>query len=279
MHRRLLPGPLAGLALLFLAVAARAQQLTPGAEVEITFDAATVGRTLYWAVTGTNAPPTLVVRLPADYVPGRSYPLLVYVPGLHGSRAGNIGNAETIAGHRSWIVASLPLFKTQVDTLEIMRGIMVGFEDYPAISKAYAAMLGRIFELVPDIDRQRSAMVGFSNGALTLAVLLSSHDRFIRTHFRNFVLVDQGFFHLTDLHKEDVRDARYLLLVGDQPDMGRDLKLRGCALQQDSWRLLQVDVTCEVLVGVGHALPGETMERIGRWLDDAPGLKASPAGQ
>lgn len=273
MHRSL-PGLVA--AVLLSAVAARAQQLTPGAEVEIPFDAAVVGGSLYATFTGDNAPPTLVIRLPDDYVPGRAYPLLVYVPGLHGSRAGNIGNAETIAGQRSWIVASLPLFKAGVDASEVGQGILVGIEDYPAIARAYATMLGRLFELVPNIDRRRSGMVGYSNGALTLAVLLSSHDPFIRTHFTSFVLVDHGFFHLTDLHKRDLRDARYLLLVGDQPDMGRDLKLRGCALQQDSWRLLQVDVTCEILVGVGHALPEATMERIGRWLDEPPSMKAAP---
>ena len=172
MHRSL-PGLVA--AVLLSAVAARAQQLTPGAEVEIPFDAAVVGGSLYATFTGDNAPPTLVIRLPDDYVPGRAYPLLVYVPGLHGSRAGNIGNAETIAGQRSWIVASLPLFKVGVDASEVGQGIMVGIEDYPAIARAYATMLGRLFELVPNIDRRRSGMVGYSNGALTLAVLLSSH--------------------------------------------------------------------------------------------------------
>lgn len=267
MHCRSSAVLLAALAILLSTAAAAAQQLTPGAEVEIAFDSARVGRSLYSSVTGEDAPATLVVRLPTNYQAGQKYPLLVYVPGLYGNRAGNIGNAETIAGKRDWIVASLPLFKVRIDPSEVGQGILVGLEDYPAISRAYTTMLGRIFELVPNIDRQRSSMVGYSNGALTLAVLLSSHDPFIRTHFGSFVLVDQGFFHLTDLHKQDVRDARYLLLVGDQPDMGRDLKLRGCALLQDSWRLLQVDVTCEVLVGVGHALPEVTMQRIGQWLD------------
>jgi hypothetical protein len=92
MLRRILPGSLAALVALSLAVAAQAQQLTPGAEVEIPFDPAVVGRSLHATLTGANAPPTLVVRLPERYQPGRSYPLLVYVPGLHGSRAGNIGD-------------------------------------------------------------------------------------------------------------------------------------------------------------------------------------------
>ena len=252
-----------------------AQQLTPGHTVEITFPDPNLPPTLYSLATGADRTPVLAVRLPDDYAPARRYPLLVYVPGLHGNRSGNIGNALSIAGPRGWVVASLPLFKAVVDPGEPGSGLLVGFRDYPVIAPAYRAMLGRIFELVPNIDTARSAMVGFSNGALTLAVLLSSHDGFILSHFRSFVLVDHGMFHLTDLHEAGARDARYLMLVGDQPDMGRDLKLRGCALQQDSWRLLNVDLTCEIMKGTGHAFPPEVMTRVGQWLNAAPEVKAA----
>jgi predicted esterase len=173
------------------------------------------------------------------------------------------------------VVASLPLFKAVVDRGEVGGGLLVGFRDEPVIAPAYRALLGRIFALVPNIDTARSAMVGFSNGALTLAVLLSSHDEFVLSHFRSFVLVDQGMFHLTDLHEAGARDARYLILVGDQPDQGRDLKLRGCALQQDSWRLLHVDLTCEIMKGTGHAFPPDVMARVGQWLNEAPAAKAA----
>jgi hypothetical protein len=247
-----------------------AQQLTPGNTVEIPFPDPGLPPTLYSLYTGADATPALAVRLPDDYDPARRYPLLVYVPGLHGSRSGNVGNALTIAGPRGWVVASLPLFKAVVDPDEAGGGLLVGFRDYPVIARAYPVLLGRIFALVPNIDTSRSAMVGFSNGALTLAVLLSAHDDFILGHFRRFVLVDHGMFHLTDLHEAGARDARYLILVGDQPDLGRDLKLRGCALMQDEWRLLNVNLTCEIMKGTGHAFPPEVMARVGRWLTEAP---------
>jgi hypothetical protein len=259
-----------------LPAASHAQQLTPGVTVEIAFPDPNLPPTLYSLVTGADRTPVLAIRLPDDYDPARRYPLLVYVPGLHGSRSGNVGNALTIAGPRGWVVASLPLFKAAVDRGDAGGGLLVGFRDYPVIAPAYRALLGRIFALVPNIDTARSAMVGFSNGALTLAVLLSSHDDFILSHFRSFVLVDQGMFHLTDLHEAGARDARYLIEVGDQPDMGRDLKLRGCALQQDSWRLLNVDLTCEIMKDTGHAFPPEVMGRVGQWLNAAPPVKAAP---
>ena len=254
----------------------RAQQLTPGTTVEIPFPDPNLPPTLYSLFSGGDRTPVLALRLPDDYDPGRRYPLLVYVPGLHGNRAGNIGNALTIAGPRGWVVASLPLFKATVDRAEAGGGLLVGFRDEPVIAPAYHAILGRLFELVPNIDTSRSAMVGFSNGALTIAVLLSTHDEFTFRHFRRFVMVDHGMFHLTDLHEAGARDARYLILVGDQPDMGRELKLRGCALQQDSWRLLDVDLTCEIMKDTGHAFPPEVMARVGRWLNEAPAGPAAP---
>jgi hypothetical protein len=255
---------------------AQAQHLTPGTVVEVPFRDSTLPPTLFARFTGADPTPVLAVRLPDDYDAARTYPLLVYVPGLHGNRSGNIGNALAIAGARGWVVASLPLFKAVVDRDEAGGGLLVGFRDAPVIAPAYRAMLGRIFALVPNIDTSRSAMVGFSNGALTLAVLLSSHDEFVLSHFRSFVLVDQGMFHLTDLHETGARDARYLILVGDQPGQGRDLKLRGCALLQDSWRLLDVDLTCEIMKGTGHAFPPEVMTRVGQWLNTAPAVKAAP---
>ena len=89
------------------------------------------------------------------------------MPGYHGGPGGNIGNALEIAGPTDWVVASLPLFKHSVDPSEIGGGILVGFSDYPTIRDAYRTMLGRLMSTVPNTDPDRSAMVGFSNGAHT----------------------------------------------------------------------------------------------------------------
>jgi hypothetical protein len=247
-----------------------AQKLVPREIVEITFSKADLPPTLFTMMTGTEAPPCLTVRLPDDFDPAKSYPLLVYVPGLDGGPKGNIYNAQTIAGPKGWIVASLPLFKKSVDHSEIMDGIIVSMEDYPIISKSYQIMLGKIFELVPNIDREKSAMVGFSNGAITIGVLLSCHDEFILIHFKNFCMVDQGMFHLTDLHKKYAKDCRYLILVGDQEDMGRELKIRGSKLQQDSWKLLGVNLTYQIMKDTGHEFQDRHMELVGKWLQNKP---------
>ena len=247
-----------------------AEELTPGKTIEISFAKDNLPPTLYTMMTGENVPPCLTITLPEDYEPNKTFPLLVYVPGLHGGPKGNIYNAQTIAGPKGWIVATLPLFKKSVDTNEVAGGILVGFNDYPVIAKSYDTMLGKIFELIPNIDRQKSAMAGFSNGALTIAVLISYHDEFILTHFKNFCMVDHGMFHLTDLHKKFAKDCRYLILVGDQQDQGRELKIRGSQLQQDEWRLLGVNITCHIMKDTGHEFQERHMAIVGKWLRNEP---------
>lgn len=247
-----------------------AQELTPGKVVEISFPETELSPTLHSMLNGTTNAPAITVRLPDDYNPTNTYPLLVYVPGGDGRRNGNIDNARTIAGDKGWIVASLPLFKKSIDRSELAGGILVSFEDYPVIAKVYGLMLGRLFKLVPNIDRDKSALVGFSNGALTIGVLVSCHDEFILSHFRNFCLVDHGMFHLTDLHKKYAHDCRYLILVGDQEDMGRDLKIRGSQLLQDEWKLLGVNLSYQILKDTGHEFQDRHMALVGRWLRNEP---------
>jgi predicted esterase len=246
--------------------AAGTKTLQPGQEIEISFADAGLPPTLYSMMNGTAVTPCVTVRLPDDYNPTNTYPLLVYVPGNDGGTKGNIYNAETIAGPRGWIVATLPLFKKSIDRNEPAGGVIISFEDYAVISKAYRTMLGRLFERIPNIDREKSAMVGFSNGSITIAVLVSNHDEFILSHFKNFCMVDHGMFHLADLHKSRARDCRFLLLVGDQEGLGRDVKVRQAQLQQDAWKLLGVNVTCQIMKDTGHEFNQPQMEIVGDWL-------------
>ena len=254
-------------ALLFLSVAGvSAQELTPGKVTDFVFSDASLPPTLHAMMTHQAVSLTMAVRLPDDFDSSKTYPLLVYVPGFDGGLKGNIGNAQTIAGNRGWIVASVPLLKKTVDTSEPAGGILVSFEDEPIIARSYELMLGRLFALVPHIDRERSAMVGFSNGALTIAVLVSCHDEFILNRFRNFCLVDHGMFHLTDLHKQGARDCRFLVLVGDKQDMGRELKIRQSKLLEDEWQLLGVHLSYQIMKDTGHEFGDRQMAMVGEWL-------------
>ena len=265
-----------------MALAANAGENFPalesGKRIEILFTNADLPPTLYSMMNGGGAPPCVTFRLPDHYSATNTYPLVLYVPGNDGNPKGNMDNAEAIAPD-GWIAATVPLFKKSVDANEPFGGVIVSFEDYPVLSRAYRVMLGRLFETVPNIDAKRSAMVGFSNGAITTGILVSCHDEFILSHFRNFCLVDQGMFHLSDLHKSGARESKFLFLVGDQPEMGRDVKLRQAQLQQDAWKLLGVDVTYRVMTNTGHEFFEPQMAIVRNWLtNDVSPVVPVPVG-
>lgn len=237
----------------------------PGRDIEMLF-ADNLPPTLYSTMNGTTVAPCLTFRLPDDYSPKNTYPLVVYVPGNDGNPKGNIHNAKTIAGNQGWIAATLPLFKKSVDRSELGSGVIVSFEDYPVISRAYSVMLSRLFARIPNIDRNKSALVGFSNGGITIGILLSNHDEFIFSHFKNFCMVDNGMFHLADLHKSKSRDCRFLILVGDQEDFGRDMRIRQSLLLEDSWKLLNVNLSSRIMKDTGHQFDPPQMEIVSKWL-------------
>lgn len=231
-----------------------AENLTPGEIIRIDFESTELPPTLYVMFTGQPATATLQVRLPDDYTPEQKFPLLLYVPGFHGNAGGNIQNAIDIGGTEGCVVASLPLFKSRIDADEPGQGVIISLEDYSLLSKCYQIMLSELFKLVPNIDSNQSAMVGYSNGAIATSILVSCHDEYILQHFRNFCLVDQGMFHLTDLHKSTSRECRFLVLAGGMDDFGRDLKVRKCKLLYDSWQLINVDLQYGIMQDVGHQL-------------------------
>jgi hypothetical protein len=102
----------------------------------------------------------------------------------------------------------------------------------------------------------------------------------VLSHFRSFCIVDFGMFHLTDLHKKKSRDARYLVLSGDDPrDSGRDLRIRGGELLQDSWGMLGVDLSFHVMRDTGHEFAEPQMELVGRWLRGEALSEPTPAAE
>jgi hypothetical protein len=83
-------------------------------------------------------------------------------------------------------------------------------------------------------------------------------------------------FHLTDLHKKRARDCRFLVLVGDKEDYGRNLKIKRSQLLQDEWKLLGVNLKCQIINDTGHEFYDRQMAIVGRWLRNEPVLE-SPA--
>jgi predicted esterase len=53
-------------------------------------------------------------------------------------------------------------------------------------------MLEKLFVVIPNIDRKRTFMGGFSNGAHTTAILINSEENKIAKYFKNFFFIEGG---------------------------------------------------------------------------------------
>lgn len=242
-------------------------ELAPGKPIEIRFSHDALPDMVKNMTGLVNEDPCLAVRLPDDYDEKRSFPLLVYLPGMDGGSSGDLKSAVEIAGKRGWIVASLPLFKNSIDPSEPYKGILVGFGDYSALSQAYEVMLGELFKRIPNIDSAKSTAVGFSNGAFALAVLVSCQDALFMKRFETYCFVEQGMFHLTDLHKNILKTKKFLFLVGEK-NAGADLKLRQAQLLLEMAGILGLDLQCNIMKKTGHEFPDRYKKLMGRWLSN-----------
>ncbi len=76
--------------------------LESGKVKEIRFSQKEVGQSLYSMATGEEVDACMTVRLPDDYDPQKSYPLLVYLRGRHGGEKGRIEYAQEIVGPKGY---------------------------------------------------------------------------------------------------------------------------------------------------------------------------------
>lgn len=244
------------------------QQLAPNAVLR--FDFPELTPTLMSMLSNQPAPATMTVQLPENYSRTNELGLVVFLAGGAGGRGTSVEPARGIAGPRDYVCVSLPLFKSTLDKQEKFGGAMVAMDDFPVISQAYRVMLGKLFETVPNIKPERSAIGGFSNGGHTTGVLLAGKDGFILEHFRSFYFIDGGFGPLAanTMQRNAMKKCRCLLLCGDKPD--------GNAIRSAQLQLMRalglmgkaagVEATTVIMHGIEHKFPDAYRPVIGRWL-------------
>jgi hypothetical protein len=216
--------------------------LVPNGYVELQFPQ--LPDTFYTMKTGKKVPAQVTAHLPTNYSKDGKFPLFVFLAGGDG---GNIdhnsgGGTRLMIGDTDYICVALPLFKKSIDPhktggdvissdaqsgippalLAMVKGMsasgVVTQDDYDVISSSYATMLGKLFQTIPNIDPDRSVMVGFSNGAHTIGVLLAGKDPFVLGHFHSFCMVEGGMMLTMAPQKTltpELKNHRYLFLLGD----------------------------------------------------------------
>ncbi|MFW5845500.1 MAG: hypothetical protein ACOCXJ_04665, partial [Planctomycetota bacterium] len=172
--------------------------------------------------------PCASLWLPPDWN-GARLPLLFWLPGAGGGDGRTCAAGRALIGSASWAVCSLPLFKEQLappdgDPDQYWERMALVPADRRLLAGCWAAMLHRIERLLPEHDRQRSWLAGFSNGAHAIALLADEREPDLSTWAANLLLVEGG----DDLRNAGRFDGRVLLVQGEDRTDHRDW-LRPCA--------------------------------------------------
>lgn len=214
--------------------------------------------TLATMSTGQRQPARLTVRLPANYSREGKFPLFAFLNGNDGGRGDTLPVDPKIIGSNDFICASLPLFKRAFDKTD---GVLVTVDDFETASRAYRVMFQKLFDTVPNIAPERSALGGFSNGAHTTALLLAGQDDFILSHFRAFYFVEGGNpLAANTLHRAALKPCRFLLMCGDQ---GKDYLSPAVEFGAKKHGL---DFTFMTMRDTGHEFPPKYQRLMGQWI-------------
>jgi len=132
-------------------------------------------------------PTTSTVKIPSDYDPKKKYPLVVWMGGGDGGDR----PSSAIMPPGSYVVAGLPFPKGANNPHQAN---MVG--DYHAVWAYWKTILDTLHERIPNLDKTRSVIGGFSNGGHAIDGVLRTpakgKGRHLSDYFRVFIIADGG---------------------------------------------------------------------------------------
>jgi len=132
----------------------------------------------------------MTVFLPANYDPGKKFPLLVFLNGGDGGTGGNPGVARALCQEKDFVCVNVPLFKTSDPNAP--NGYIMKAEDGGYMWPFFKTMLAKLDEVVPNIDPAHRILGGFSNGAHATAALLDASEGEVSRRFCAFLFVEGG---------------------------------------------------------------------------------------
>ena len=221
--------------------------IAPGAALKFNFPELTVDR------RGSLAAGNL--KLPANYDKAKSYPLVVW---LGGGEGGNTPDGSFLPAG-DFITVGLPYPKGASNPSQ---AYMVG--DYAKVWAYQRFMLDEIAKVIPNIDKSRSIIAGFSNGghAIDGMLRLSSGPK-LTEYFGIFIFADGGgtpyssLGELTDLKGKFAYACWGSEKGSNKPNtsfLPAALKAKGAT------------VVGSEMVGVGHGFSESEHRKIAEWL-------------
>lgn len=215
--------------------------------------------------------PIITLRLPDNYSTQKTYPLFIFLYGGQGGKGNKIDTPLAVIGKEDYIIGNFPLFG-QKNVSEPHDGVLVSFDNYSDISLAIEAFMTKIDNTIPNINPEKSVMGGSSNGAHTIALLLSALNPRILESFHNFFFIDGGedwtWASLSRTSK--LKNHRFLLVYGGgklgRAEWWRKHTLNRGQSYYEFAKKWDIDLEYKVISGFNHGFHKAYYPIIRRWL-------------
>lgn len=215
--------------------------------------------------------PIITLRLPDNYSTQTTHPLFIFLHGGEGGKGNKIDTPLAVIGKEDYIIGNFPLFG-QKNVSEPHDGVLVSFDNYSDISLAIEAFMTKIDNTIPNINPEKSVMGGSSNGAHTIALLLSALNPRILESFHNFFFVDGGedwtWASLSRTSK--LKNHRFLLVYGGgklgRAEWWRKHTLNRGQSYHEFAKKWDIDLEYKVVSGFNHGFHKAYYPIIRRWL-------------
>lgn len=222
--------------------------VVPGAALKFNFPELTVDR------RGSLAAGNL--KLPANYDKAKSYPLVVW---LGGGEGGNTPDGSFLPAG-DFITVGLPYPK---GANKPAQANMVG--DYAKVWTYQRFMLDEIAKVIPNIDKSRSIIAGFSNGGHAIdGMLRVSGGPKLTEYFGIFIFVEGGGTGYSSLGElPDLKGKfAYACWGGEKGSNKPDASYLPAALKAKGATVIGSE-----MAGVGHAFAPSEYPKIAEWLE------------
>ena len=212
-----------------------------------------------------DQPASCTVKLPTGYDTAKKFPLVVW---LAGGEGGNTPNSSFLPAG-DFVTAGLPFPKGANNPAQAN---MVG--EFDKIWDYHRAMINKIHERIPNLDRKTSIIGGFSNGGHAIDGMLKARggkEGGIADYFGIFVLADGGGSAGTKGNYPSLKGKYAYLCYGETsgnadivPLAAKDFKSRGA------------EMVLSKMEKTGHQFADFEQVKVKEWIAKTalPGLKS-----
>jgi len=223
-------------------------QVAPGAWLKFDFPELSVDR--YGAMAACK------LTLPANYDATKKYPLVAWLGGGDGTNSPK----SSFLPEGDFIVVGLPYPKAAINPSQPS---MVG--DYAKVWAYQRFMLDEIAKIIPNIDKSRSIIAGFSNGGHSIdGMLRLSSGPKLTDYFGIFIFADGGgSAYSSKGNLSNLKDKFAYACWGSEKGSNKP----ATSLLPKALKSKGATVVGSEMAGVGHAFADSEHAKVAEWLE------------